>query len=114
MAIAYQYVVCADCGAEVDRLEYEPGAASPAVQTVADALGLEPDAARKLVAKNNPGAELTSEEQTTALGQAIVAGEVEDRPAEADACPFGHDAGLRLQTEPPTPNVVLSIRKVNA
>lgn len=114
MAIAYLFVTCADCGAEVDRLEYEPDTPAPAVQTVADQLGLGLDEARKLVKRHNPGAELASEETVRALADAIVAGSVDGRPAEADRCPAGHDAGLRVQSDNPTPAVVLAIRRVNA
>ena len=112
MAIAYLFVVCADCGAEVDRLEYEPDTPAPAVQTVADQLGLELDEARKLVKRHNPGAELSSEEAVQQLGAAIVAGNVDGYPDTR--CPAGHDAGLKVQSDNPTPAVVLAIRRVNA
>lgn len=112
MAIAYLFVVCADCGAEVDRLEFEPDTPAPAVQTVADQLGIEREAAHRLVKRHNPGAELTSEELVRERADAIVAGTVDGYPNHG--CPEGHDAGLRVQSENPTPSVVLRVQRVNA
>lgn len=113
MAIAYLFVTCADCGAEVDRLEYEPDTPAPAVQTVADALGLDLSDARKLVRSKNPGAELSSEEQTRALADRIVATDAElDRTPESYACPSGHEAGLAVSDTNPTPVVVTRLTKV--
>lgn len=115
MAIAYLFVTCADCGAEVDRLEFEPDTDSAAVLAVVGATGLDRDAAAKLVAKHNPGAELTSEEATRQLGDAIVAGKVDGRPVDADRCPIDAEhSGLQVQNDNPTPAVTLRIQKVSA
>lgn len=113
VAIKYLFVVCADCGAEIDRLEYDAGAEAPAVVAVADALGVDTDQARKLVAKQNPGAELTNEANTRNLADQITAGTVNGYPDQA--CPASPDhTGLEVSEDNPTPVVVTRIAKVSA
>lgn len=91
-------VACADCGTTVDRVEYDANATTPpAVMQVASALGLDEDAARALVAKQNPDALRTQEDNARALADAIVAGTVEGRPTEVDECPRGHGRNLEVK-----------------
>jgi hypothetical protein len=105
--IGFVFVVCSDCGAEVDRIEYDEGASSPAVESVATALGLGVDEATKLVKRTNPGAELTSEQRARQLASSIASGDAAGNDAK---CPNGHD-GLSVTDEPPTPAVAVQIVK---
>lgn len=108
--IKHVFVACATCGAEVDRIEYDDGAASPAVTAVADALGVDAAEAARLVKKANPGAELSSEDNARALAAAVVAGKVDGR--RADECPNGH-TDLTVSDSNPTPAVTTTIAKEN-
>ena len=113
VAIAYLYVTCADCGAEVDRIEYDPEADSSAVQAVAAALDLDQQEARKLVQSKNPGAELSSREAADELAAKVVERDTTlDRPADSYACPAGHDSGLEVGDGPPTPIVVTRLARI--
>lgn len=105
------FVVCAECGAEVDRVEYDAGREAPAVEAVAGALGIDNDEARKLVKRQNPGAERTGEQNARDLADAIAAGDVKGHPGK---CPLGHKAGLTVQDDNPTPAVTTTIVKGDA
>ena len=63
---AVMYLVCRECGAEVDRIEYDDQP-SPAVAAVQGALSVSEDEARRMVKRANPGAELSNHEQAKAL-----------------------------------------------
>ena len=108
------FVVCSTCRAEVDRLEYTDENASTAVQTVMTALNVDQVAATDLVKKSNPGAELTSRDNTLALARNIVELAVPDREATTYLCPAGHDGGLQVTEDLPTPTVTVTIQKVGA
>lgn len=111
MSIRYVHVVCAesDCGAEVDRIEYDEDAIAPAVQAVMDSLDLDQAAATKLVAEHNPGAELSSKQSAHALAEQIVNKTVADRDAWTYDCPRGHDGGLKI-TDDPEPLALTALR----
>lgn len=110
-SIRFVFVSCADCGAEVDRVEYDDAPTSAAVAAVVAALGIDDAAAVKLVKRNNPGAELTSEQNARALAELIAARAVDDRAAETYACPNGHDGELVVSDDNPTPAVATMIAK---
>jgi hypothetical protein len=109
--VKFVFVTCAECGAEVDRIEYDTEPTSPAVQQVMAALDVDEKTAVSLVKKNNEGAELTSEQQSRALAQAIVDRSVPDRDAETYACPLGHDGELKVTDDNPTPVVSTRLEK---
>ena len=102
MSLGFLYVVTED-GALVDTVEYESGAPSKAVADVAAALGMDEAAAAKLVAKNNPGAELSSEDAARALAEQIAAKNVPDRDPETYLDPDGNDVPLRVTDQRPAP-----------
>jgi hypothetical protein len=101
-----RYIVCATCGREVDAVEADDEQQSGAVVAVMGALGMDEAAARKLVAKNNPGAELSPLEARDQLAEQIVAQTVPDRPADTYVCPDGHTDGLRITDDRPLPPAV--------
>lgn len=103
MAMKIRYLVCTTCGREVDAVEADDEQQSAAVLAVMTALGMDEPAARKLVAKNNPGAELSPLEARDQLAEQIVAQTVPDRPADTYVCPDGHADGLRLTDDRPLP-----------
>lgn len=105
------YVVCSECNSEIDRVEYDADAPSAAVQAVVDALAVSEEEAAKLVKKNNPGAELSSEDRARYVAEKIVAGTMEDRLAESYACPLGHDAPRAVTDSSPTPLVQTTVIK---
>lgn len=109
--VKFVFVTCAECGAEVDRIEYDTEPTSAAVQQVMAALDVDEKTAVALVKKNNAGAELNSEERSRQLAEAIVSKSVEDRPDESYACPLGHDAGLKTTDDNPTPVVSTRLEK---
>lgn len=105
------YVVCSECNGEIDRIEFDADAPSAAVQAVTEALGLDEKAAFDLVKKQNPGAELNSEQKAKYLAEQIVARNVDGRDQETYVCPLGHDAELKVTEDSPTPLVHTSISK---
>lgn len=110
MPVSYLFVVDQE-GREVDRIEYDAGASSPAVQAVVSALGVSEDEARELVKTKNPGAELSSEEHAHELAEKIAGKSVEDR----DPGSYGvEDSVLTVQENNPTPAVVMSLVQIPA
>lgn len=111
-AVKYVFVTCDACGAEVDRVEYDAGAAAPAVQDVANALNLSVDKAAAIVAEQNPGAELSSEDNARSLAEQIAAKSVKDRPKATYVCPSGcASPTLSVTDSNPTPMVAVAIAK---
>jgi hypothetical protein len=103
VALKLLYVVCA-CGAPVDTVEYDDATASTAVTAVMEALGWDEQKARRMVGEQNPGAELTGEEQARGLADKIRRREVEDRDAETYRCGQGHyDTELSVTDQRPAP-----------
>jgi hypothetical protein len=106
VALKLLYVVCA-CGAPVDTVEYDDATASTAVTAVMEALGWDEQKARRMVGEQNPGAELTGEEQARGLADKIRRREVTDqRPApvpvsivQTPANVAGRLAGLEANRE---------------
>lgn len=111
MALRKLYVTCAEggCGAEVDVVEFEDVATAPAVTEVMHALAMDEDEARKLVAKRNPGAELSPQDAAAALAARIVAKDVPDRDPATYRCRRGHDGALTTTTTRPAPVEVFAI-----
>lgn len=109
-SVRYKFVVCATCGAEIDRVEFDEGVPAPAVSAVADALGLDEASATQLVADRLPGAELSSEQRAGSLADAIAAGAVPDRDESTYTCPNGH-TGAVVSDANPTPIVSTTIAK---
>lgn len=105
------YVVCSECNSEIDRVEYDADAPSAAVQAVVDALAVSEEEAAKLVKKNNPGAELSSEDRAKYLASKIVDGVVEDRAENTYGCPLGHNAPREITDTSPTPLVSTTVIK---
>lgn len=88
---------CGECGTTVDRVEYDAAAQIPAgVASLMGALGIDEATARGICEEHNPAGLRTQEENATVLADAIVAGDVEDRPAETYACPNGHTGSLEI------------------
>ena len=113
MALRMIYVVCA-CGAPVDYIEYDDAATSKAVRDVMDALAMDEAEAKRLVGQQNPGAELTNEENARALADQIVRRAVPDRGADTYRCSVGHDdRELHVQEDRPAP-VPVSIQQIPA
>ena len=67
------------------------------------------DEARKLVAKRNPGAELSPEDAGKALAARIVAKDVPDRDPGTYGCRRGHTGALTTTTTRPAPVEVFAI-----
>lgn len=110
-SIKYVFVVCKECGTEVDRVEYDDASASPAVSAVMDALGMDEADAKKLVKSKNPGAELSSSDAAHALAQEIADRSVKGRAKDTYVCRLGHKEGLEVSEAVPTPAVVTEIAK---
>lgn len=88
---------CGECGMTVDRVEYDAAAQVPAgVAAIMGALGVDEAAARAICEEHNPEGLRTQQENAAALADAIVAGDVEDRPADTYACPNGHTGSLEI------------------
>lgn len=104
------YITCAECGAEVDAVEADDAGPAKAVQDVMAALDMSETEARKLVAKRNPGAELSSVESQGQLVERVLAKDVKDRPAETYVCPNGHDGELTASDQRPAPPASLVVR----
>lgn len=106
MPIAHIFVTDQN-GHEIDRIEYDAGSSeSKAVLDVMTALNKTAAEARALVAAENPGAELSSEENARALADQIAAKTVPDRDADT----YGKaDSVLSVQDHNPTPAVAMSI-----
>lgn len=111
MKVQYVFVVCGECNAEVDRIEYDD-TEPPAVVAVMDALNLSKDEAVKAVKRANPGAELSNAENAFALAETISKKAVKGRAKNTYRCPLGHNAALEVTEENPTPAVTTSITKV--
>jgi hypothetical protein len=97
MAVEYKRITCAGCGAEVDKVEYDPDAANPAVAAVVAALGVDEEAALRLVKRHNPDAAVDPVESATALADQIAAKSVPDRDESTYACPQGCDTTLEVK-----------------
>lgn len=111
MAIKMVHVVCAECRAEVDRIEYDENGLSRAVQNLMNDLGYDLAKAIKTVKRDAPGAEFSSEENARSLAESIANQTVEGRPAESYACPNGHDSYLLVTDDNPTPAVSTAVTK---
>ena len=92
-------VVCGECGAAVDTVEYddEPEGPSAAVRSVASLLGVDDDEAAKLVKRHNPAALKTSRERAEDLARQIAARKVPDRGTDTYVCRNGHDGPLEVE-----------------
>lgn len=96
--IKYLYVV-GEGGELVDTVEYDDAQSqAPAVAEVMSALNVSADEARDMVAKANPGAELTSGERARQLAEQIAAREVPDRGPETYG---GYTGALSVTEEKP-------------
>lgn len=113
MALKLIYIVCS-CGATVDMVEYDDAATSRAVSDVMAALDVDEARARELVGTNNPGAELTGEENARMLADQIRTRSVPDRDKDTYTCGNGHyDKPLAITDQRPAPAAV-SLQKVPA
>lgn len=111
MPVRFVYVACATCGAEVDRVEFDAGAAAPAVQDVANALKISAKEAAALVEAKNPGAQLSSEDNARALAESIADKSVDGRLKGTYQCPNGHKDGLTVTETSPTPSIVAAVER---
>lgn len=110
MNMYYLFVVCSECNSEVDRIEYDD-ADSPAVLATMDALNVSQVEATKLVAKTNPGAELSNSANARDLADRIANKSIKGRAKNSYKCPLGHNASLTVTEDNPTPVVTTSLIK---
>ena len=110
MALKLLYVVC-ECGQPEDVVEYDDAAVSGPVQDVMNALNVDENRARQMVAEANPGAELTGEENGRWLADRIARRDVPDRAKNTYRCSNGHlDTTLSVTDQRPAPPVPTIIR----
>jgi hypothetical protein len=93
----FLYILCAECGAQVDKVEYSiVEGPNPHVAQLQSLLGCDEKTAGQILSKENPDLLRSQEERARELADKIVGKSVEDRPADTYACPNGHDAGLEV------------------
>ena len=92
-------VVCGECGATVDTVEYDVEGDGPpaAVVTLASVLQISDEDAAKLVKRHNAEALKTSRERALDLAKLIAARKVPDRGTDTYVCRNGHDGPLEVE-----------------
>lgn len=93
----YLYILCVECGAQVDKVEYSiTEGPNPHVAQLESLLGCDEKTAGQILSQQNPELLRSQEERARELADQIVNKSVDDRPADTYACPNGHDAGLEV------------------
>jgi hypothetical protein len=85
MGIAFLRVICGQCGAETNKVEYDPDGRQAKVDQIASTLGIEPDAASAYV--DTHGAD------PSAAAHTYAASLVDDT---VSPCPAGHVGALKV------------------
>lgn len=83
-------VVCSECGATVDTVEYNSGESQVAAQ-IANLLAVDLEEAERIVQRHNASALKSGRDRAMEFAELIASKEVEGRPAATYVCRNGHD-----------------------
>jgi hypothetical protein len=99
MAVQFRVVRCAECDAEVDRVEFDPDAGSAQVRTVAEALQVSEGEAAKVIERQTGNKPQTNAQAAGTLAESIAGKTVTGRAKGSYACPNGHKGDLTVAEE---------------